>query len=272
MKIDDIKDILETYHISPSKRLSQHFLIDEHIADKIIEHGNIDKEDVILEVGPGLGILTKYTIKKAKGVIAVEWDKRICSYLADEFGDEIELINADALKIDFPYFNKIISNLPYKISSPITFKFLEHDFRYAVLMYQKEFADRMVAKEGKEYSRLSVNVYYKGKCERLEYVPKTAFFPQPKIDSAVVKLTPRKPRFEVKDEALFFKVVETLFSHRRKKIQNSLLMGWKYFAEDKETMKLIIQHLPYKEKRVEELSPEEIGVIADEIYRNLKSD
>ncbi len=269
MRIDDVKDILKTYNIRPSKRLSQHFLIDEHIAYKIIEHGNIDKEDVVLEVGPGLGILTKHIVKKAKRVIAVEQDKKFCSYLTNKFGDEIELINANALKINFPYFDKIISNLPYKISSPITFKFLAHDFQYAILMYQKEFADRMVAKKGKEYSRLSVNVYYRGKCERLEYVPKTAFYPQPKIDSAVVKLTPREPIFKVKDEALFFKVVETLFSHRRKKIQNSLLMGWKNFAEDKEAMKSIVQHIPYKDKRVEELSPEEIGVIADEIYREL---
>ena len=135
-------------------------MIDKNKRDQIINFGNITKDDVVLEIGTGIGTLTIELAKKAQKVIAIEQDTKICEILAkrlkDEKIDNVELINDDALKVDFPPFNKIISNLPYQISSPITFKFLDYDFDLAVLMYQKEFADRMNGEVGsKNYSRLS---------------------------------------------------------------------------------------------------------------------
>ena len=126
------KNILNQHGIKLNKNLGQNYLIDKNKRDQIINCGNIDENDIILEIGTGIGTLTIEIAKKAKKVIAIEQDKNICDILAkrlkDEKIDNVELINDDALKVDFPKFNKIISNLPYQISSPITFKFLDYDF------------------------------------------------------------------------------------------------------------------------------------------------
>jgi len=158
-------------------------------------------------------------------------------------------------------FNKVISNLPYQISSPVTFKLLESDFDMGILMYQKEFADRLVAKPGsKNYSRLSVMASYSAEWEMLEVVPPAAFRPRPKVYSAIVKVVPGKPKFEVKNEALFYELTRVLFSHRRKKIKNSLLIEGLVSPED-------VEKVPYCEKRVEALHPHEIGEISNVIAR-----
>ena len=147
------KNILNQHGITLNKNLGQNYLIDKNKRNQIIGFGDVDKNDVVLEIGTGIGTLTIELAKKAKKVIAIEQDENICKILTkrlkDEKIDNVELINDDALKVDFPKFNKIISNLPYQISSPITFKFLEYDFDLAILMYQKEFADRMNGSEVK---------------------------------------------------------------------------------------------------------------------------
>ncbi len=226
-------------------RLSQHFLIDERIAERQIKYANLNENDIVLEIGAGNGILTKKIAKIAK-VIAIEIDRRFVEKLKKI--RNVEVINADILKIDLNEieFNKVISNLPYHISSPITFKLLEKKFELGILMYQKEFAERMVAKAGsKNYSRLSVMVYYKADCELLEYVPKEAFRPIPKVDSCIVKIVPIGKRFNV-NEKLFEKVVRILFSHRRKKIKNALK-----------------HEVPYGDMRVEQIEPEKIAEICN---------
>jgi len=266
MTPSQIKKILLRYGIRTSRAMGQHFLIDEKIANRQIQYASLGKEDTVLEIGPGLGVLTSLLLKKAGKVIAIEKDTRLCHFLRDNLRG-LELINADALKIDLPRFDKIVSNLPYQISSPITFKLLDSDFQTGILMYQKEFAERLVAEKGMEgYSRLSVKVYYKAKSEILEVVPRKAFYPEPEVDSAIVRIEGRKPPFKVREEAFFFKVVDAIFSHRRKKIWNSLLLNWKDFAESKEEMKVLLQKLPYLEARPEDLSPEEIGILSDSLY------
>jgi 16S rRNA (adenine1518-N6/adenine1519-N6)-dimethyltransferase len=176
------------------------------------------------------------------------------------------------MKMMFPKFDVCVSNLPYGISSPITFRLLEHDFRVAILMYQREFAQRMVASPGKPaYSRLTVSVYYKAKCEILEHVPRTAFYPQPEVDSAIVRLSPRKPPFVLESEKFFFDVVNALFSQRRKKIRNSL----KQMIRDelrKRGLYTDVSHakivgaLPFGDLRVGVLTPEELGRLSNELY------
>lgn len=244
------------------KKLGQNFLIDKNIAQKEIDYANITKDDIVLEIGPGNGILTKLLAEKAKKVIAIEIDEKLVDNLKNFIPDNVDLIHEDALKVDFgslPKFNKIVSNLPFQISSPITFKFLEHNFDLAVLIYQKEFADRMVATVGsKDYSRLSVGVFYKTKCEIIDIVPKTFFKPQPKVDSGIVRLIPRKkPPFEVADEEFFLDLVKKLFNHRRKKIKTVLK---KHYAPN-------IDDLPYLECRVENLSPQEIANLSNILYK-----
>ena len=244
-------------------KTGQNFLVDKKVAAREIQYADIDKNDVVLEIGPGMGILTKLLAETAKKVIAIELDGELVDKLKKFLPENVLLIHEDAVKVDFetlPRFNKIVSNLPFHISSPITFKFLQYDFSSAILIYQKEFADRMVAKPGGEhYSRLSVGVYYKADCKILETIPKDCFFPQPQVDSCMVRLTPRKsPAFPVSDEKFFFDLTRELFNHRRKKIKNTL---GELYRDVK------FEDLPYRDKRVEELSPEQIGELSDLLYK-----
>ena len=222
------KSILSQHGITLNRNLGQNYLIDKNKRDQIIGFGDIDKRDTVLEIGTGIGTLTIEIAKKAKKVIAIEQDENICKILAkrlkDEKIDNVELINDDALKVDFPKFNKIISNLPYQISSPITFKFLNYDFDLAVLMYQKEFADRMNGEVGsKNYSRLSAMLYFRCNVEKLTDVSSESFIPKPKIDSTVVKLTPKENEITDEDFRTYSNFTKALFQHRNKKIRNALI-------------------------------------------------
>jgi 16S rRNA (adenine1518-N6/adenine1519-N6)-dimethyltransferase len=244
-------------------KLGQNFLVDPNTATLEVDYADIKKDDVVLEVGPGKGILTKLLAKNAKKVIAVEIDKNLVETLKDTLPSNVTLIHSDILKLDFeklPRFNKVVSNLPYQISSPFTFKLLDYSFDSAILVYQKEFAQRMVAKPGsKTYSRLSVNVYYKAECSLLRIVSKNVFYPIPKVDSAVVKLVPRKiPAFCVKSEEFFKSFVNVLFSHRRKKIRNIIKDKYGFYLTDN----------LYNDKRVDSLTPEEIGLLSDIVFKN----
>ena len=179
------------------KKLGQNFLINHNIAIKEIEYCNITKNDVVLEVGAGKGILTKILKEKAKKVIAFEIDRNLYSNLIETIpNSNVIFINNDILKIDFmdiPRFNKIVSNLPFQISLPFTLKILKYDFDKAVLIYQKEFAERMIAKSGdKNYSRLSVLLYYKSDCRIIENISRNNFKPTPKVDSSMVELKLKK--------------------------------------------------------------------------------
>lgn len=242
------------------KKLGQNFLIDNDVAEREIIFADLKKDDIVLEIGPGKGILTQLLARRVKQVIAIEIDSQLVTGLAPTLPKNVTLINADALEIDFKSlspFNKIVSNLPFQISSPITFKFLEHPFSKAILMYQKDFADRMVAvPRTKEYSRLSVGVYYKTHCRILEVVPKKCFYPVPKVDSCIVELIPREnPPFSVTDERFFFNLTKQLFTHRRKIIKNTL----EEFYDN-------LENIPYLDNRVEELNPEQIGELSNMLY------
>lgn len=243
-----------------NKKIGQNFLVDNHVAKKEIEYASLDRNDIVLEIGPGKGILTKLLAKKVKKVIAIEIDSRLVKELRPTLPDNVNLINADALKIDFktiPKFNKIVSNLPFQISSPITFKFLKYSFSKAILIYQKDFAERMIASSGsKNYSRLSVGIYYKTYCRILDIVSKESFYPKPKVDSSIVEIIPREnPPFKVKNEEFFFEITKKLFGHRRKKIKNIL-----------EEIYDNVNNLPYLEIRVEELTPKQIGELSNLLF------
>ena len=147
------------------QRFGQHFLIDLSVADREVGYAKLIKNDIVLEIGPGQGVITRLLAQKAKQVIAIEIDQRLVDKLKKTLPGNVTLISGDALSVDFqtlPRFTKIVSNLPFEISSPITFKFLESSFSRGILIYQKDFAKRLVALPGtKEYSRLTVGVSYK---------------------------------------------------------------------------------------------------------------
>ena len=264
------KNILNQHGITLNKNLGQNYLIDKNKRNQIIGFGDVDKNDVVLEIGTGIGTLTIELAKKAKKVIAIEQDENICKILTkrlkDEKIDNVELINDDALKVDFPKFNKIISNLPYQISSPITFKFLEYDFDLAILMYQKEFADRMNGEVGsKNYSRLSAMLYFKCNVETLTNVSAESFIPKPKIDSTVIKMTPKENKISDDDFKIYSNFTKALFQHRNKKIKNALIDSRHIISNiDKKILKKRLNGIEddelneYLSKRVVELTPEEI--------------
>ncbi|MDO5824041.1 16S rRNA (adenine(1518)-N(6)/adenine(1519)-N(6))-dimethyltransferase RsmA [Methanobrevibacter sp.] len=271
------KNILNKHGIKLNKNLGQNYLIDKNKRDQIINFGNINKNDVVLEIGTGIGTLTIELAKKAKKVIAIEQDENISKILAkrlkDEKIDNVELINDDALNVEFPEFNKIISNLPYQISSPITFKFLNYDFDLAILMYQKEFASRMNGKIGtKDYSRLSAMLYFKCNVEKLTDVSSESFIPKPKIDSTVVKLTPKENKISDEDFEIYSNFTKALFQHRNKKIRNALIDSRHIITSlDKKEMKKLINDVEsekineYLKKRVVAITPEEILFLSKEL-------
>ena len=268
------KDILNENGIKLNRNLGQNYLIDKNKRDQIIDFGNITKDDVVLEIGTGIGTLTIELAKRAKKVIAIEQDSNICEILAKRLEkeniDNVELINDDALKVDFAPFNKIISNLPYQISSPITFKFLDYDFDLAILMYQKEFAQRMNGEVGsKNYSRLSAMLYFKCDVEKMTDVSCESFIPKPQIDSTVVKLTPKENTIAEDDFKTYSKFTKALFQHRNKKIRNALIDSRHIISNiDKKVLKKRLNAIEdeklidYLKKRVVVLTPEEILFIS----------
>ena len=271
------KSILDKNGIRLNKNLGQNYLIDQNKRDQIINFGNITKDDVVLEIGSGIGTLTIELAKRAKEVIAIEQDSNICKILSrrlkEEKIDNVELINEDALKIEFPKFNKIVSNLPYQISSPITFKFLDYDFDLAVLMYQKEFALRMNGEVGsKNYSRLAAMLYFKCNIEKLTDVSCESFIPKPKVDSTVIKLTPKESTLTNEDFECYSNFTKALFQHRNKKIRNALIDSRHIVSNlDKKEIKKRLNSIENEElieyltKRVIVLTPKEILFISKEL-------
>ena len=271
------KDILNQNGIKLNRNLGQNYLIDKNKRDQIVNFADITQDDVILEIGTGIGTLTIELAKRAKRVIAIEQDEKIYNILAkrleDEKIDNVELINDDALKVDFPPFDKIVSNLPYQISSPITFKFLNYDFDLAILMYQKEFASRMNGEVGtKDYSRLSAMLYFKCDVEKLTDVSNESFIPKPQIDSTVVRLTPKENVISEDDFRTYSKFTKALFQHRNKKIKNALIDSRHIISDiDKKVLKRRLNEiddeeiLEYFKKRVVVLTPEEILLISQRL-------
>jgi len=240
----------------------QHFLIDKRILKRIVEYGRVNSSDTVLEIGAGCGNLTGELAEKAGKVIAVEIDAELAAGLSG--WKNVEVIVGDALKIEFPPFDKVISNLPYSISSPVTFKLLNHKFDLGILMYQYEYAKRMVALPGnKDYGRLSIAVQYHADVEIMETVPPGAFSTPPEVRSAIVEVIPRSPPYKVKDEDFFMRFITAAFSQRRKKLRNAILNNAALLGI--EDIKEALKKLPGEliEKRAEVLSPEELAGLSD---------
>jgi 16S rRNA (adenine1518-N6/adenine1519-N6)-dimethyltransferase len=207
----------------------QHFLVDDRVLDRLPTYlTEIDADTShLLEIGGGTGALTDRLLAVADEVTVVERDRDLAAFLREEFADEIDdgrltVIEGDALEVDLPEFSASVSNLPYGVSSEITFRLLPEK-RPLVLMFQQEFAERMVAEPGtSEYGRLSVSTQHYAKPELVESIPKEAFSPSPAVQSAVVRLEPREPDYSVDDEEFFLRFVKAMFTQRRKTIRNAI--------------------------------------------------
>ncbi|WP_232702295.1 16S ribosomal RNA methyltransferase A [Halobacterium wangiae] len=211
----------------PDPEFDQHFLVDDRVLDRIPTYAESFDRSHVLEVGAGTGALTDRLLAVADRVTAVERDENYAAFIREEFADEIAadrlaVVEGDVLDVDLPEFTCCISNLPYGVSSETTFRLLPLG-EPMVLMYQREFADRMAAASGtSDYGRLSVTAQHYADVEVVETVPPEAFDPQPRVQSAVVRLTPRDPEYEVTDEAFFFDFVKALFTQRRKTVRNAI--------------------------------------------------
>jgi 16S rRNA (adenine1518-N6/adenine1519-N6)-dimethyltransferase len=205
----------------------QHFLIDPHAVNRIADLEEI-KGKRVLEIGPGNGALTRALLDRGAVVHAIELDSGLCGQLADIFSREIAegqltVQHGDATRCEIPPFDCTVSNLPYSASSKITFRLLDAGFSVGVLMYQSEFADRMVAKAGtKDCGRLSIMVQTYAAVQVCFRLPPRCFSPRPQVHSTVVKIFPREPIFPINDRRLYADVVRALFSHRRKTVRNCL--------------------------------------------------
>lgn len=205
----------------------QHFLVDDRVVDRIPSYADSFDRSHVLEIGAGTGVLTDRLLQVADHVTAVERDRDLAAFLRDEFANAIEagsltVLEGDALSVDLPEFTCSISNLPYGVSSEVTFRLLPRGVP-CILMYQYEFAERMAAESGTaEYGRLSVAAQHYGDVELVETVPRAAFDPQPRVESAIVRITPRAPEYEVSDEAFFLDFVKALFTQRRKTVRNAI--------------------------------------------------
>lgn len=239
------------------KMLGQNFLIDDNIAKKIVNLASITDGERILEIGPGRGILTELLVDKGK-LLAVEKDKWLAVVLKQRFAEKAEIVEADILNFVVPDIDVIVANLPYSISSPVLFHLFGYNWNRAVLMFQEEFANRLVANPGsKIYGRLSVMANHFVETKKLFKVSKTAFQPQPKIHSQVVELVKREPGYTLDDFSTFQEVVKSIFTHRRKKIRNCLRLQFKDIELD---------DLEHMNKRAEILTPEEIAELSNKIY------
>ena len=278
-----ISEITNKYDFRFKKDLGQNFLTDENIVLKIVDSLELKDDEVVLEVGPGMGSLTQKLAERAYKVYAVEIDTRAVNMLEETLSEynNIEIINKDILKTDLREILedaikenrkiKFISNLPYYITSPILMKVLEDKvmFENIVVMLQKEVATRLNAKVNtKDYSSFTIAVDYYAEVERLFNVPKTVFVPMPKVDSTVLRVIPRKEsKVDVDNQDMFFKVVKAAFMNRRKMVFNSLANG---LALNKDLLKNALLNSGLDEKvRAENITIEQFAKLSNEI-NNIK--
>ncbi|NLY76768.1 MAG: 16S rRNA (adenine(1518)-N(6)/adenine(1519)-N(6))-dimethyltransferase RsmA [Tissierellia bacterium] len=256
-----IRELLDRYGFAFSKQLGQNFLIDGNIVRNIVKKAGINKDDYVLEIGPGIGTLTEELALHSKKVVAVEIDKSLLPILDETLAeyDNVEIVHGDILKVDIEKLIderlgggpvKVVANLPYYVTTPIIAMLIEKDLNIdsITVMIQKEVADRVAAEPGtKQYGSLTVFVNFYCHVETLLSVPKTVFMPRPKVDSAVIKLDLKKTIDDV-DKKLFFKVVRTAFNQRRKTILNSLTSAQLHV--DKEMVKQILEecNIPLNER------------------------
>lgn len=276
-------DLVKKHGFKFTKSLGQNFLIDDNIVDKIVAGAGIGPEDKIIEVGPGIGTLTREMASRAQNLMAVEIDKNLIPILEDTLGDydNVKIVNEDIIKADIRGLIdenlgggpvKLVANLPYYITTPIIMRFLEENINVTdiVVMVQKEVAERMNAQPGgKDFGALSVAVQYYCDTEIVAKVPRHLFVPQPNVDSIVIALRVRPERkYKVDDEDLYFKVVKAAFGQRRKTLLNSISsMG--NLAKDQVKEALEEAGIDPK-RRGETLSLDEFAILSNVIGNKLK--
>ncbi|MEM2412259.1 MAG: 16S rRNA (adenine(1518)-N(6)/adenine(1519)-N(6))-dimethyltransferase RsmA [Candidatus Bathyarchaeia archaeon] len=269
--LDETKLLLRRHRIFPKKRLGQHFTVDFSLFERMTECAALSNVDVVLDVGAGLGFLTRFMAQRCRGVLAVELDSRIVAVLRFLLKDlpNVVIVEGDVLKVKLPPFNKVVSIPPYGISSQLIQWLFKKPLDCAVLVLQKEFAHKLAASVGSEnYGWLTVLTYYHFDVELLDEVPRSAFFPPPEVNSQIVLLKPRRiPPFRVENEEGFKRLVQVLFTQRNRKVKNAVRVYFKREAVSASRNLCIDDSIPFKDRRVRELAPEDFGVLANVLIR-----
>ena len=285
--LEETKYIMKKYKIKANKSLGQNFLIDDAAIEDIVGGANIGKDDLVIEIGPGLGSMTALLVERAKKVICVELDKKMIKILNDRFiaYNNIELINEDVLKLDLNSLIKeekeknqikdvkIVANLPYYITTPIIMKLLEEnlDIESITVMIQKEVADILIEiPSGKNTGAITYTVYYYCESEKIREVENTCFIPMPEVTSEVINLKLRKePAVKVKDKKVFFNIIKSAFMQRRKTLLNALVNTGVF--KSKEEAAEILRKLNLREDiRAEKLTIEDFARICDYFCDSIK--
>ena len=244
--LKETRFIMNKYHISANKNLGQNFLVDDETVLGIVNTANISKDDLVIEIGPGLGTLTKELLERAGQVTCIELDKRMIETLQDRFSmyNNFELINNDVLKVNLKEIikkanmanTKIVANLPYYITTPIIMKLLEErlEIETITVMIQKEVADRLITKPGTgDTGAITYAIHYYSEPKRVLEVPNTAFIPEPKVNSNVIQLKIlEEPKVKVEDEEKLFDLIKTAFMQKRKTLVNGLANSNKYGTKE----------------------------------------
>lgn len=280
--LEETKFIMNKYNIKANKSLGQNFLINEEVIHSIVESSQIEKEDLVIEIGPGLGTLTKFLLEKAKKVICIELDTKMINILEDRFSlyQNFELLNQDILKVDLKNLIKeqkinanvknvkIVANLPYYITTPIIMKLLEEELplESITVMIQKEVADRLIAIPGeKETGAITYSVYYYAKAQGILEVPNDSFIPEPEVTSKVIKLNIRKePSVKIEKKEDMFRIVKCAFMQRRKTLLNALV-NTNVFKNKEEGIQILEKLGIDKNIRPEKLRLEDYAEIANHL-------
>jgi 16S rRNA (adenine1518-N6/adenine1519-N6)-dimethyltransferase len=268
MSLEETKQLLRTHRISPNRLLGQNFMVEPALYAKLGDYASLNEADVVLDAGAGFGFLTRYLSKTCRGVVAVEKDPQIAEVLRERLRGvgNVTVIEGDVLRAELPEFNKVVSVPPYYLSSRLVLWLLDRKVDCAVLVLQQEFAERLVARVGSEaYGWLTVVAQHLAEIELLDAVPKALFYPEPEVDSVVVRLVPwRQAPFEVKDEAFFRQVTRWLFTQRNKKVGNALTLFLRSTRKmAKQDAVQLAAVAPFREKRARELAPRDFGVLTD---------
>ena len=281
--LEETKLIMKKYNIKANKDLGQNFLIDSNVIQDIVDGAQIDKGDLVIEIGPGIGSMTKYLLEKAKKVICIELDQKMIRVLNDRFiaYNNLELINGDILKIDLEKIIKeekeekeknkvknvkVVANLPYYITTPIVMKLVENnlDIYSLTIMIQKEVADRLIEiPGGKNTGAITYSVYYYCEGTKIREVSNTSFLPMPDVVSEVISLKIRsKPAVDVKNKKVLFNLIKSSFMQRRKTLLNALLNAGAFKTKEEgiETLKMLNFRVDI---RAEKLSLEDFAKIAN---------
>ena len=282
--LEETKFILKKYNIRANKSLGQNFLINSEVVENIVNSSEINKEDMVIEVGPGLGTLTKYLLEKAGKVLCIELDPKMIKILNDRFSeyDNFEIINADVLKVNLNEVIdenkkngkiknvKVVANLPYYITTPIIMKLLEErlDIESITVMIQKEVADRLIEiPGGKNTGAITYTVYYYCESEKIMEVPNSSFIPEPEVTSEVIKMNLRKDLgVKVDNPKVMFMIIKSAFMQRRKTLLNALT-NTKVFINKEEGLNILKKLNLNENVRAEELSLQDFANIAQAITR-----